>query len=142
MVRDWRDCPEPLMAIVSGPRAPILHLYSLLQQAMPEDIAVIQEQHDWARYDQIKVCSKLVDKGVAASVLAEHLGLRPANILAFGDWLNDLGIFRVAGYSIAPRNALASVRNAASKVSRYTFDEGFVARELAAMFDLDLPWSD
>ena len=142
MVGDWRDCPEPLMAIVSGPRAPIVHLCSLLQDAVPDGVAVIQEQHDWAPYDQVKVCSRSVDKGVAAGVLAEHLGLSLANVLSFGDWLNDLGLIRVAGYSIAPRNAAAPVQAAAAEVSRYTFDEGFVARELAAMFDLDLPWSE
>ena len=134
-VTDWAEAPEPLLVLIFGPPEPVDDLADRLKQDLPEDIAVILETHAPAHH-QIKVCSKEVDKGVGVRVLADHLGVGLGSVLCFGDWLNDLGLIRVAGYSIAPRNAVPQVLAAASKVSTYSFDEGFVARELVSIFGL------
>lgn len=134
-IANWAETPEPLLALIFGPPEPIDELADRLVRDLPGDIAVILETHPPA-YHQIKVCSKEVDKGAGVRVLAEHLGVGVEGVLSFGDWLNDLGLIRVAGYSIAPRNAVPEVLAAASRVSTYSFDEGFVARELVSMFGL------
>ena len=53
-------------------------------------------------------------KGTAVEWLARHHGCSVAEVVAVGDWLNDLPMFKVAGRSFAMHGAPAAVRNAAS----------------------------
>ena len=45
------------------------------------------------------------NKGAAAQALAEHLGLRREQTMAFGDGLNDMSMLKMAGLGIAMANA-------------------------------------
>jgi hydroxymethylpyrimidine pyrophosphatase-like HAD family hydrolase len=65
------------------------------------------------------------------SVLAT-LGISPAHTLAIGDGLNDLGLFRLCGVSVAMGNALPAVRQAATYTTG-SQDEDGVAQALAAL---------
>jgi 5-amino-6-(5-phospho-D-ribitylamino)uracil phosphatase len=49
------------------------------------------------------------DKAQAATKLALRLGLRPRDIIAFGDNMNDLPLLLMAGQSYCPPNSLAEV---------------------------------
>jgi hydroxymethylpyrimidine pyrophosphatase-like HAD family hydrolase len=42
-----------------------------------------------------------VNKGTALTYIAEHYGLTPSEVVAVGDWLNDIPMLRVAGRSFA-----------------------------------------
>ena len=132
-IAHWTDAADPLLVLIFGPPEAIDDLAVRLEQNMPDSMAVILEKHT-SSYHQIKLCSKQVDKGVATRVLGRHLGIGMENVLVFGDWLNDLGLMRAAGYSIAPSSGAPEARAVASKVSAYSCAEGFVARELEAMF--------
>jgi len=131
----WTCAPDPLLVLIFGPPDAIDDLAVRLEQGLPDSMAIILEKHT-SSYHQIKLCSKEVDKAVAARVLGDHLGIGMENVLVFGDWLNDLGLMRAAGYSIAPSSGAPEARATASKVSAYSCAEGFVARELEAMFGL------
>lgn len=131
----WTDAADPLLVLIFGPPEAIDDLAVRLEQNMPDSMAVILEKHT-SSYHQIKLCSKQVDKAAATRVLGGHLGIGMENVLMFGDWLNDLGLMRVAGHSIAPSSGAPEAKAAASKVSAYSCAEGFVARELEAMFGL------
>lgn len=54
-----------------------------------------------------------INKGVALQVLAERLGLRADEIMAFGDAANDLEMLRWAGWSFAMENATDEAKAAA-----------------------------
>lgn len=47
------------------------------------------------------VVLKGTSKALGVSKVVDHLGLKPENILVFGDELNDLELFDYAGISIA-----------------------------------------
>jgi Cof subfamily protein (haloacid dehalogenase superfamily) len=49
-------------------------------------------------------------KGKALAVLAEHLDVRKEEIMAFGDDLNDIGLFEGAGYKVAMGNAEKAIK--------------------------------
>ena len=49
-------------------------------------------------------------KGIALHTLAEHLGIRNEQIIAFGDSLNDLSMLRTAGTSVTVSNGWQEIR--------------------------------
>ncbi|UQA61575.1 HAD hydrolase family protein [Polyangium aurulentum] len=53
-------------------------------------------------------------KGTAVAWLAEHYGCTPADVVAVGDWLNDVPMFKVAGRSFAMVRAPEAVKQAAT----------------------------
>lgn len=54
-----------------------------------------------------------VDKGTAVEWLAKHYGVGLEDVVAVGDWLNDLPMLKKAGQSFAMAQAPAEVRAAA-----------------------------
>ena len=46
----------------------------------------------------VEICPPGVTKGTGLAVVAEHLGVDPADILTFGDMPNDVPMFRYAGW--------------------------------------------
>ena len=56
--------------------------------------------------------------------MTEHLGISLSNTVVFGDYLNDVDMFKVAGYSIAVENALPEVKCIADQVIRSNIDQG------------------
>jgi FMN hydrolase / 5-amino-6-(5-phospho-D-ribitylamino)uracil phosphatase len=54
-------------------------------------------------------------------------GLKPREVIAFGDEENDLPMFGVAGFSAAPSSAKEKVRNAADFIYGSNAEEGIVA---------------
>ncbi len=64
------------------------------------------------------------NKGRAVLALAEHLGLRRENTMAFGDGLNDLSMIRDAGIGVAMENACGEVLSAADYVTAHNDAHG------------------
>lgn len=58
-----------------------------------------------------------LDKGAGLSWLCNHLGVDPVDILVFGDEVNDLSMFAMAGYAVAVGNAAAEVLAAADEIA-------------------------
>ncbi len=70
------------------------------------------------------------DKAHALSSVAELLGAEPRTMTVFGDSINDIGMFRLAGTAVAVANALEEVKKEADIVLPHTNDEDAVARYL------------
>lgn len=70
-------------------------------------------------------------KGSALTPIAASVGLVPSQVVALGDWLNDLPMFADAGRSFAMAQAPASVRRAASDVCAASSDRGGAIAEVA-----------
>lgn len=64
------------------------------------------------------------DKGAGLRWLCAHLGVDAADVVVFGDQINDLAMFEFAGRSVAVGNAPASVRAAATEVTASNDDDG------------------
>lgn len=67
---------------------------------LPEDLAKDLRLVRW-HDNSSDVVLKNTSKALGVSKIVEHLGLKPENILVFGDELNDLELFDYAGISIA-----------------------------------------
>jgi hydroxymethylpyrimidine pyrophosphatase-like HAD family hydrolase len=81
-------------------------------------------------YNQLIIRPDAVDKGSGLRSIAERLKIDLRETVAFGDWLNDLPMFKEAGLAIAPASAVPEVREQADIVSDYSNDEDFIAIEI------------
>jgi Cof subfamily protein (haloacid dehalogenase superfamily) len=80
-----------------------------------------------AGLDYIEICPPGVDKGTGLSVVAQAVGVDPADVLVFGDMPNDLPMFAWAGWGrVAVANAHPAILAAADEVT-LTNDEDGVA---------------
>ncbi len=75
-------------------------------------------------YCNMEINSCLADKGLALEALCRELGIRPEETMALGDGSNDLGMFRLAGLSVAMANAEEEIRRAADAVTESCEDSG------------------
>jgi hydroxymethylpyrimidine pyrophosphatase-like HAD family hydrolase len=70
------------------------------------------------------------DKAHALQKVADHLGRDTSDITVFGDSVNDIGMFKLAGTSVAVSNALDEVKELADIVLPHSNDEDGVAKYL------------
>lgn len=64
------------------------------------------------------------DKGTALRRLCFHLGITPAEVLAFGDELNDLPLFQEAGHGVAVGNARPELKVLARRIAPPIYEDG------------------
>lgn len=70
------------------------------------------------------VTAKGTDKGTAILELRKRLGLKKSRILAMGDSLNDVPMFREAGYRIAMGNADPEIKEICDEVTGSNEEDG------------------
>lgn len=72
----------------------------------------------------VDIMKKGVDKGDAISYIQEYLGITKEETICFGDYPNDLGLFRVSGESYAMENARPEVKAVATHIAPSNNDGG------------------
>jgi len=81
----------------------------------------------------ITILNPLGDKAHGLSKVSEYLNKDLEDITVFGDSINDIGMFKLAGVSIAVSNALDEAKEHASIISEHSNDEDAVAKYLHAL---------
>jgi len=98
-------------------------LLAAAQRIVPPHVASVTQ----AGLNYVEICPPGVDKGTGLAVVAQAVGVDPADVLVFGDMPNDLPMFAWAGWSrVAVRNAHPTVLAVADEVT-LTNDEDGVA---------------
>ena len=101
----------------------MVDLLALAQQVVPPHVASVTQ----AGLNYIEICPPNVDKGTGLAVVAQAVGVDPADVLVFGDMPNDLPMFAWAGWSrVAVQNAHPTLLAVADEVT-LTNDEDGVA---------------
>lgn len=72
----------------------------------------------------LEVINKGVSKGEGLKIAMRHRGLKPEEVIAFGDEENDVSMFTVAGFSAAPENAREKIKEAADIIYDSNAEEG------------------
>jgi hypothetical protein len=85
----------------------------------------------WQGEAFLKVREPGSDKGTALRELAAWWGIRPEEVVAVGDWTNDLPLFAAAGRSFAMAHAEPTVLAAADEVVRGLPNGGGAVAEVA-----------
>lgn len=125
-------------AYLGGSFAPVLEeglLKILVIERSGNDLAQIGEAAvrlpglllDNPEAGALEINAAAAGKGNGVAALCRHLGILPEETCVFGDWQNDLSMFRIAGYSVAMKNAMKEVRAAATAITCSNDRDGFAA---------------
>ncbi|WP_461255071.1 Cof-type HAD-IIB family hydrolase [Treponema sp. R80B11-R83G3] len=72
----------------------------------------------------LEVINNGVSKGEGLRIAMEHRGLKPEEVIAFGDEENDVPMFSVVGFAGAPENAREKIREQADLIYGPNTEEG------------------
>ncbi|MBG0560641.1 HAD family hydrolase [Actinoplanes aureus] len=96
-------------------------LLAVARRIVPPDVATVTQ----AGLDYLEICPPDVDKGTGLAVVAEAVGVDPADVLVFGDMPNDLPMFAWAGWGrVAVANAHPELLAVADMVTLSNDEDG------------------
>ena len=96
-------------------------LLAAAERIVPRDVASVTQ----AGLNFVEICPPNVDKGTGLAVVAQAVGVDPADVLVFGDMPNDLAMFAWAGWGrVAVANAHPSILAAADEVTLSNDEDG------------------
>jgi len=112
----WENEPRVAALVLMGDEESILGVDRALH-GVPglQDIVFEVRREDLRGSWGMVVRADGVDKGTAVEWLAQHYGVDLADVVAVGDWLNDVPMLQVAGQSFAMAQAPTEVRAAAKQ---------------------------
>jgi Cof subfamily protein (haloacid dehalogenase superfamily) len=91
--------------------------YQELKQKFAKDISLyFAEDVSKKGYFWLQVYHRESNKAHMIKTLARRLKLPLRNVVVFGDYMNDLGMFKIAGRAIAVSNAIPEVKQAAHEI--------------------------
>ena len=102
-----------------------LDLRERLLRELPERFPHLSVTSSWK--NNVEINDADAHKGRALQSLAERLGLRPDQTMAFGDGLNDVTMLRAAGLGVAMGNACSEALAAADAVTADCDHDGVAA---------------
>lgn len=115
------DClpPHPTKLLMTGEP-------DTMAEAEKELSGILGEQMDVFRSAPffIELVPKGIDKAQSLLRLLDRLGLKPKDMMAFGDGYNDISMIRLAGMGVAMENAAPEVKEAADIVTLSNEDDG------------------
>lgn len=86
-------------------------------------------------HDTVEVTKPGVTKGTGLVMVCEDLGIKPENVIVFGDSGNDAPIMKLAGYGVAMGNAHDYLKQFADEITEPIEEQGF-AKAVERLFDL------
>ena len=92
-------------------------LYELCQAQFADECEAYIFYKADGQIQSMGIVAKQATKGAALALVSERLGIRPQNVMAIGDNLNDLSMLEFAGVSVAMGNGLADVKAMATAVA-------------------------
>lgn len=112
----------PIKLVGVGEEETLREHRSVLEEKFAGKLYVTQSS-----FDLIEFLHPDVSKGHALRVIAHDLGIKPEEVMAFGDNHNDVGMLRFAGLGVAMSNAHDEVKAAADYVTLSNAEEGVAA---------------
>jgi Cof subfamily protein (haloacid dehalogenase superfamily) len=122
-----RASKENLKIVYFGEYALLLTLQTRLQRCFGEKIAYKLSPENYSNGWFLTLLHPQADKSHGIRVVSEYLKREAKEFTVFGDSLNDIEMFKVAGKSIAVANALDELKLLASEVLPYSNDQDGVA---------------
>ena len=104
------------LLLIDTPAA-LAPIHRTVKERFPEDLNLYFAK-DIARpqFNWLQMFHHHADKGKMLRKLSQHLDIPLSQIVVFGDYLNDLEMFEIAGKAIAVENALPEVQAAAHQI--------------------------
>ena len=121
---------ETLKLVYMGEESQLRPLAIHLQKIFGTNIEVKLSPENYMKCYFLTILHPLSDKAHALSKVHEYLNVQAKETTVFGDSINDLGMFKLAGTAIAVNNALEVVKEKADIVLAESNDEDAVAKYL------------
>lgn len=121
---------ETLKLVYMGEEQILRPLSEHLKKVFGQTIEVKLSPENYMKCYFLTILHPLSDKAHALKKVHEYLDVQAKDTTVFGDSLNDLGMFKLAGTAIAVNNALDIVKNASNLVLKESNDEDAVAKYL------------
>jgi hypothetical protein len=123
--------PNLCDALANGPADKVLYVVEpeRADEILAELIALVGPRGNPARTHEffVEVNPPGADKGTGLALLAAHLGVSQAEVMAIGDQGNDLPMLRWAGLPVAMGNGIAEAKALARWVAPSVDDDGVAA---------------
>ncbi|MEA1982116.1 MAG: HAD-IIB family hydrolase [Campylobacterota bacterium] len=111
----------------------LVELHEHLVNIFGDDLKFILAPEAYTRCHFLTILHKDADKSHGIKSVSEYVGFDLQNLTVFGDNFNDIGMFEIAGTSVAVANAQPEVKEMASFVSVHTHEEDAVAKYLEGL---------
>lgn len=135
-VTSWQAVTQPVVKVaVAVHEGQERQIAMQLNQSLGSDLKAVVGGNG-----ELDILLANVDKGLGVQELLKKAGGSSQNLLAFGDQLNDLPLFNLAGESCAVANAVPEVKEVATRVVASN-NQGGVLKELKRRF-VNLPKPD
>lgn len=125
-----RTMEQNLKIVYFGYEEQLRPLYEEIQKVFGTNIEVKLSPEKYGGGYFLTLLHPEGDKAHAMQKVMDYLGRGHEEITVFGDSVNDLGMFKLAGNSVAVLNALDEVKAVADLVLPHSNDEDAVARYL------------
>jgi Cof subfamily protein (haloacid dehalogenase superfamily) len=121
---------ETLKLVYMGEEKVLRPLAEHLSKTFGDSIEVKLAPENYMKCYFLTILHPLSDKANALYKVLEYLNKDPIETTVFGDGLNDIGMFKLAGTAVAVSNALNEVKDEADIVLTKSNDEDAVANYL------------
>jgi len=121
---------ETLKLVYMGEESLLRPLAQHLQNVFGSNIEVKLSPENYMQCYFLTILHPLSDKAHALKKVHEYLNIQAEDTTVFGDSINDIGMFKLAGTAVAVNNALEVVKNEADIVLKESNDEDAVAKYL------------
>ena len=125
-----RTMDQNLKIVYFGYEEQLRPLYEEIQKVFGKNIEAKLSPEKYGGGYFLTLLHREGDKAHAMQKVMEYLGRDHEEITVFGDSVNDLGMFELAGTSVAVSNALDEVKAVANIILPHSNDEDAVAKYL------------
>jgi hypothetical protein len=133
--KNLRGMQENFKIVYMGEETLLKELMQKIQNLFGEELRCILAPEAYIGCHFLTILHKNADKSHGIQSVSEYLGFDLSKLTVFGDNFNDLGMFALAGTSVAMKNAQNGVKKEASIVLPHSNDEDGVARYLERLRD-------
>lgn len=116
------------IVLIYGDSGQIERISSALPAYVRESFDIIRTYLDIRDLHHLVIKAPRINKWNGILKVIKPLGISPEEVMAFGDWHNDLEMIRNAGLGIAMKNGEPDIIKVARAVTEFTNDEEGVAR--------------
>ena len=125
-----RTMEQNLKIVYFGYEAQLRPLYEAIKQTFGNTVEAKLSPEKYGGGWFLTILHPEGDKSHALAKVIDYLGRHPEDVTVFGDSVNDVGMFSLAGTSVAVANALEEVKAVADIVLPHSNDEDAVAHYL------------
>jgi len=119
--------------VYMGEEELLVELHEHLVDVFGDDVKFILAPEAYVGCHFLTILNRDADKSHGIKSVSEYMGFDLNKLTVFGDNFNDMGMFELAGTSVAVANAQPEVKDMASFVSTYTHEEDAVAKYLEGL---------